>query len=486
MDSAGVFLLLWLGLTVVLIVATAMLGLKRKHLSSALDAMAQELSGLKQRFAAVVDADAEAASIVKNAQAELVQLEARLISEERVFGERISGLDAAIHERERQIEALQNSYKEKRNVFDSLISQMAIYDERLSFAELGIYEPHFDFDTSELYKSAVQRVRDQQKGMVQDKTAVVCRKEWTLDGSAAKGRVMTDRNIRLTLRAFNNECEAAIANVRWNNVNAMERRILNARAQIDKQNQSNATEITTPYVDLKLKELYLAHEYRERLKEEREDRAEMARAAREEAKLQREVEAAEREEVKYQKMLEKARKDASAAIGAKQEVLHQQVQELERQLEEAHAKAERAQAMAERTRTGYVYIISNIGSFGPDFVKIGLTRRLDPTDRIRELGDASVPFLFDTHAIIYSEDAPALERALHNEFADVRVNAMNFRKEFFRVSLEQVEAAVERLAPGASFFKDIEAQEFQETLSMRRQHLENRALEEAEVFPAEI
>jgi hypothetical protein len=115
--------------------------------------------------------------------------------------------------------------------------------------------------------------------------------------------------------------------------------------------------------------------------------------------------------------------------------------------------------MAEKTKSGYVYIISNVGSFGEDVVKIGLTRRLDPSDRVRELGDASVPFLFDTHAMIYSEDAPALERALHAEFESRRINLKNYRKEFFKISLADVEQAVKRLAPEALFFKDIEAQD---------------------------
>ena len=123
------------------------------------------------------------------------------------------------------------------------------------------------------------------------------------------------------------------------------------------------------------------------------------------------------------------------------------------------------------TRSGYVYIVSNIGSFGDDVVKIGLTRRLDPDDRVRELGDASVPFKFDTHAIIYSEDAPALETALHQEFSDRRINASNLRKEFFRVTLDEVEEAVRKLAPDASFLKDREAQEWHETLALRKQAL---------------
>ena len=140
---------------------------------------------------------------------------------------------------------------------------------------------------------------------------------------------------------------------------------------------------------------------------------------------------------------------------------------LERDLAEAHEKTVRAQALAERTRSGYVYVVSNIGSFGEGVVKIGLTRRLDPTDRIRELGDASVPFVFDTHAIIYSDDAPTLERSLHAEFEATRINTANMRKEFFRAAIDQVEAALTKLAPAAPFFRDIEAQEFRETQARR-------------------
>ncbi|HKX80364.1 MAG TPA: GIY-YIG nuclease family protein, partial [Novosphingobium sp.] len=119
-------------------------------------------------------------------------------------------------------------------------------------------------------------------------------------------------------------------------------------------------------------------------------------------------------------------------------------------------------------------------------VKIGLTRRLDPIDRVRELGDASVPFSFDTHAMIYSDDAPTLERALHNEFDAERVNAQNFRKEFFRVTLDQVEGALVRLAPEAPFFRDIEAQEFRETLSRRRLALEASQAVANSSFPATL
>ena len=165
--------------------------------------------------------------------------------------------------------------------------------------------------------------------------------------------------------------------------------------------------------------------------EEEEEEAE----EKEEEVEEEEEEKAEEEEARFQKMLEKARADAEKSVGPKLDAFNEKIRMLEKDLAEAHSRVERAQAMAERTRSGYVYIISNVGSFGDDVVKIGLTRRLDPTDRVRELGDASVPFFFDTHAIIYSDDAPALERSLHNEFEKVRINTQNYRKEFFRASI---------------------------------------------------
>lgn len=390
---------------------------------------------------------------------------------------RLQGIASALTS---EIDALRRSYAEKRAHFDSLERQVAIYDERLAFAELGIYEPHFDFTDSEEFKVRIVKVRDRQKAMISAKQAALCPTEWTVEGSKAKGATMINRQMRLTMRAFNNECEAAIANVRWNNVVAMEKRILSAATAIDKENTSMNLTLNDRFIALKIEELRLTHEYREQLKREKEERAEMARAEKEEKKLLAEAEAAEREEARYQALLEKARKEANGNGNA------QRIAELEAALAAAHLASERARAMAEMTKSGYVYIISNVGSFGEDVVKIGLTRRLDPDDRVRELGDASVPFGFDTHAMIYSDAAPALEAALHKEFAERRINMSNFRKEFFRVSLEDVEAAVARLAPTAGFFKDREAQEWHETLARRNASLLDMQSAAARELPASI
>lgn len=391
--------------------------------------------------------------------------------------DKVSRLQKEVDDLQQETKNVRSTYSQKRKLLEELEREVAVFDERVSFAEFGVYEPHFDFDDSETYKEEIKKIRELQKEMVSGKTATICPTDWTVDGSVSKGRAMVNRQIRLTLRAFNNECAAAIANTRWNNVVAMEKRILNAVKQINNANSSMNLTVAEEYVTRKLDELHLTHEYRERLKIEREERAELARAEREEKKLLAEAEAAEREECKYQALLDKARKEAG--------VDEERIAELEAALAEAHATSERARSMAEITRSGYVYIISNIGSFGEDVVKIGLTRRVDPDDRIRELGDASVPFRFDTHAIIYSDNAPALEAALHEEFSRRRINAANMRKEFFAVGLDEVEKAVRRLAPDASFFKDREAQEWHETLVLREQSLKD--MEKAvDRFPSEI
>ena len=377
-------------------------------------------------------------------------------------------------------EKLDADYQKQLALYEKLRQQIAVYDENLSFIELGVYKPHFDFGDSEQYKVAIRNVRDKQKKMVTNKESCDYPDTMTLDGSLSKGKSMMNRQMRLTLRAFNNECEAAIANTRWNNVVAMEKRIMNSAKQINAANESLNMVITDKYVALKLEELYLTHEYREQKKKEKDERAELARQEREEKALLKAAENAAKKEEEKRQALDQARAEAEA--GSATEEMLQRIADLEKELEEAHAETERSRSMAEQTKSGYVYIISNVGAFGEDIVKIGLTRRLNPDDRVKELSDASVPFGFDTHAMIYSETAPELEAALHKEFTDRRVNMANLRKEFFRVSLEEVEQAVQRLAPDATFFKDREAQEWHETLARRNEVLATKENE----FPASL
>lgn len=370
---------------------------------------------------------------------------------------------------EGEIEALKDSYKEKKAIYDKLVKQAAIYDEEIQLAELGFYKPHYDFDTSEKYKDQIDKVRASQKEIISAKTAIFCNTEWTVEGSKTKGRTMSNRAIRLTARAFNNECDAAISNTRWNNADRMEKRIEKAFESINKLNESNKVFIDQKYLQLKLEELRLTQEYKDKKQQEKEEQAEIKRQMREEVKLQQEAERALNEEEKYKKLLDKAKGEAAKAAGDELEKLNKKIASLGQELEEAHAKSERAISMAQQTKSGHVYVISNMGSFGENVYKIGMTRRLEPLDRVKELGDASVPFLFDVHAIIYSEDAPALENAIQRNFDSRRLNLVNQRKEFFNVHLSDIEDEVKKIAPEAEFIETAEAREYRESQSIRAQ-----------------
>ncbi len=383
--------------------------------------------------------------------------------------------------------SLKNLYKQKKLLFDELKKEAAIYDEEIQVAELGFYKPHFDFDTSEKYKEEMFQVKERQKELISSKEAIYCTTEWRVDGSKAKGRTKTNRAIKLTARAFNNECDSAVSNTRWNNVDRMEQRIERAYDAINKMNQSNAIIISKKYFNLKLAELRLAYEYAEKKQKEKEEQQEIKRQMREEVKLEQEKEKALRDEEKYNKLLEKAKKDAEKATGSKLDALTEKIAQLSRDLKDAHDKSERAKSMAEQTKRGYVYVISNIGSFGKNVYKIGMTRRLEPLDRVKELGDASVPFTFDVHAMIHSEDAPALEKTLHRKFDSLRMNMVNVRKEFFRVNLSEIEKEVHEISPGAEFIETAEARDYKESQLLISQKGSDRIDEfREEVFPDSI
>lgn len=367
------------------------------------------------------------------------------------------------------IEELRSSYKEKKIIFNKLVKEVAIYDEAIELAELGFYKPHFDYDTSEIYKEQISSAKNKQKQMISNKEAIYCNTEWTVEGSKAKGRTMTNRGIRLTARAFNNECDAAISNTSWNNAERMEQRIEKAFTAINKLNDSTAINISRNYLNLKIEELRLTHEYKDKKQQEKEEQAEIRRQMREEAKFEQEMEKALKEEDKYNKLLEKAKADAELAAGSKLEKLQEKIASLDKELIEAHAKSERAKSMAQQTKLGHVYVISNIGSFGDEVYKIGMTRRLEPIDRVKELGDASVPFVFDIHAIIYAEDAPALENTLHKAFDLKRMNLVNNRKEFFKVSLKEIENEVKKISPDVEFIETAEARQYRESQAIRMQ-----------------
>lgn len=264
---------------------------------------------------------------------------------------------------------------------------------------------------------------------IKSERAIFCSTQWEVGGSRREGQKMTNHYMKLMLRAFNNECDSAVLKVKWNNIFNMEERIKKAFDAINKLGTIHNIQITDEYLNLKLDELHLAHEYQEKLYQEKEEQRQIREQMREEEKVRLEIaraqKEAETEEIRYQRALQQTQKELAKATGEELGKLNAEIRLLQSQLAEAQAKRERAISRAQMTKSGHVYVISNIGSFGQNVYKIGMTRRLEPEERVKELGDASVPFPFDIHALIYSENAPELEGALHRLFERKRVNWVN-------------------------------------------------------------
>ena len=352
----------------------------------------------------------------------------------------------------------------------SLQQQLTTLNDEVNLQEHGLYQPKYDFGSSTEYKARIDEIRKKQKAMFREKTAIICPTEWTVSGSKTEGQRMINKQIRLMARAFNGECDSIIPKVKYNNLTSIENRIHSAYNAINKLGESQNCQITWDYLDLKIDELCLVHEYQEKLQFEKEEQRRVREQMREEQRAQRELEKAqqeaEKEEERYQKALDKARQEVEKATGESQNRLHSEIQRLNELLLEAKTNKERAGSRTQMTKSGHVYIISNIGSFGQNVYKIGMTRRLEPTERVRELGDASVPFTFDIHAMIYSDDAPSLESELHRLLEKRSVNRINSRKEFFNVSLEEIEEIIHKQNVDVEFIRIPPAEEFRKTQSI--------------------
>lgn len=357
-----------------------------------------------------------------------------------------------------------------RDAVTNLKAQLASLEDEQTMQEFGLYEPKYDFGTSAGYKDKLNELRQKQKSLIREKKAIIWSTQWEVQGSKAKGKTMMNRLTRLTLRAFNGESDSVIGKVKYNNVDRINERLRKVYEAINKLNASQNCRINPQYLDLKTQELYVVHEYQEKLQAEKEEQREIRAQMIEEQRAQKETEKAqqdaEKEEKRYQNALDKARKEMTQATGEKQSKLEGEIERLNQLLVEANEKKKRAVSRAQMTKSGHVYIISNIGSFGENIYKIGMTRRLEPLDRIKELGDASVPFLFDVHAMIYSENAPDLEKHLHRVFEARRMNLVNSRKEFFKVSLDDVVEAVKEKSTTVEFTMKAEAEDYRKTLAI--------------------
>jgi hypothetical protein len=287
-------------------------------------------------------------------------------------------------------------------------------------------------------------------------------------------KIRRDTAVRFVVDAFNGKVDSILSRAKVDNFGTLQQEIKDAAALVNHNGSAfRNARILKEYIDARIDELVWAvrtYELRER---EKEEQRQIREQMREEEKARREYERAMRDAAKEQDLIrramEKAQSQIARATEAQKAQFEAQLAELEEKLRQAEEKNQRALSMAQQTKAGHVYIISNIGSFGEHVYKVGLTRRLEPLDRVRELGDASVPFSFDVHAMIWSEDAPELERTLHRKFFEAQVNKVNPRKEFFRVGLADLRATVEDMGLNVSWTMTAAAAQYRESLAIARQ-----------------
>jgi hypothetical protein len=350
---------------------------------------------------------------------------------------------------------LEESAKAMKNVIAGYGNQYLIPSETWidDLAEEYSYK-----EAGQKLKTARLRVRQ----MVSDKLASMC------DYAERRRKEIAESFV---IDAFNGKVDTIMTKVKRDNFGTLSQKLKDAFSLVNHDGAAfRNARITQPYLDARLDELQWACATKELQDLEREEQREIKVAVREEERARREYEKALKQTEKEEKMLreamEKARKQLQEAHAEDASIYQDQLDELQGKLEEAEAKNQRALSMAQQTKRGHVYIISNIGSFGEEVFKIGLTRRLEPLDRVKELGDASVPFLFDVHAMIYSEDAPQLESSLHKVFEAGRVNKVNHRKEFFRVGISEIKEHINSLGIEAKWTMAAEAQQFRESVAL--------------------
>lgn len=287
--------------------------------------------------------------------------------------------------------------------------------------EVGIYEYRHPLDDAPAYKARLTGIQAKIKDAVKAGSAVKGSTNWTVNGSSRDGARMVSEFSKLMLRAYNNEAESIVRMMKPYTLDSSIARLDKARETISKLGGTMSIRVTDSYHKLRLQELELTSDYLAKVAEQKDRDREARERQREEEiarrEIEREMERLRKEQAHYTGTLAALRASGDEEAAAKLEI---KAAEIEDALDGLTKRAA-------NIRTGHVYVVSNVGAFGENMVKIGMTRRLDPMDRIHELGGASVPFQYDLHALIFSDDAVGLETQLHHELRDRRVNWVNLK-----------------------------------------------------------
>ncbi len=314
--------------------------------------------------------------------------------------------------------------------------------------------------------------RERAKRMVEEKQAATC--EYVEPHRR-------DTAIRFVIDAFNGRVDSILSRVKSDNFGTLDQQMRDAYAMVNHNGGAfRNARVSEAFLSARRDELRYASLVQALKERDREEQRRIREQIREEEKARREIERAlrnaEKEEEALQKAMARIQAQVAKANDEQRAIFEAQLFELQAKLLEAESRGQRAMSMAQQTKAGHVYVISNVGSFGENMYKLGMTRRLEPLDRVKELGDASVPFSFDVHAMIWSEDAPRLEAQLHKVFVRAQVNKVNPRKEFFRVPLSEIRGYLDHHGVNANWTMAAAAAEFRETIALEKRLAESPAI----------
>lgn len=362
--------------------------------------------------------------------------------------ERIRGQEACLAMVGAEIEAAEAKLAKAQEQLERVRKQILVAEDTIELEEFALYSPKYQFTNSLDYKARLEEIREHQKETARGLSAMV--DAWDSPGVTlvkAEWKLLRKDVLKLALRAFNSESEYCIDNVKFNNVERMEERIRRSFETCNKLLRRINAWWKDIVLEEKLEELHLSHEYQLKRQEEKEAARQAREDQREQEKLEREIREArakiDKERRHFMGALQKLQVRMQASTDEKERgEIQTRIDELSSQNSKLDEEERLLDYREQNGRAGYVYVISNIGAFGEGVFKIGMTRRLEPMDRVDELGDASVPFRFDVHALVFSDDAPRLEAKLHAHFAAGRINKVNGRKEFFQADLAEIEAVI--------------------------------------------
>lgn len=406
---------------------------------------------------------------VKN-NGKVAELASDLYNKDREIGylsERNRTLSETVHNLEVENTRLKTEYDDLKQTKDEISN---IEDELNSLHTKAVLETYnfseYDGLTSEECKNKVSLLKVSEQELIKNDDAVILK--YQPEKSEKK---LFNNNKKQILRCFNSDCDNILLSLTTRNIDTMRSKMHKSFETLNKIFEIDGVQLNPELLKIKLEELNFVYTAEQKKEHEREEQKAIKAQMVEEEKVRREIEREkakiEKEEHQFKNEVSKLMKYLQKASDIEKQLYIDKINELEDKIKLLEKDKENILQREQNTRAGFVYIISNIGSFGENIYKIGMTRRLEPMDRVKELGDASVPFEFDVHAMIFSEDAPRLENTLHETFRKNQVNKVNNRKEFFNVSLDDIEKVVkENHNATVTFTKLAKAEQYRESLRL--------------------